>query len=65
MKAEVEKQVVALLGPKTEEDAAAAAAPKKKVGVFGSNRLKLLLSYFTCGSRAEWVIGPRVLTRRL
>ena len=31
VKAEVEQQVSALLGPKTKEDAAAAAAPKKKV----------------------------------
>jgi len=31
VKAEVEAQVLALLGPKTEADVAAAAAPKKKV----------------------------------
>jgi Glutaminyl-tRNA synthetase, non-specific RNA binding region part 2 len=31
VKAEVEQQVAALLGPKTEEDVAAATAPKKKV----------------------------------
>lgn len=33
MKAEVEQQMLALLGPKTEADVAAAAAPKKKVRV--------------------------------
>ena len=31
LKAEVEKQVTALLGPTTEADIAAAAAPKQKV----------------------------------
>lgn len=55
MKSEVEKQVAALLGPKTEQDVAAAAAPKKKVSchLLPSVTSKISISFgvLTCRQR--------------